>query len=151
MTTETAWGDQKPHIITITCDAADDTGACTCDAEEVEHDWTITVECPGRSATCRTWWECQPCSSAIAAGDMALLDQLYETSEAHGVEHYNHHDIGWSTAGGDCWVQVSDDLQDAVHEMFPKSEPVAGTFSVYVEDGDPLTLSLVTEDAAVTA
>ena len=149
-TGEIAHEEQKLHIVTVACACAEDGKPCTCEAEGEDHDWEIKIECPygpGEGRPCVTWWSCLKCQDAMRAGDSVLRDQLDATSQAHGEEHYHHHDVGWATEGNDCWVQACDDLPDAVDALFPTRDGGMrpGRFLVTIDDGDPLILALVSE------
>jgi hypothetical protein len=102
------------------------------DAESHEYDChdacEATVECSGVTDTCRVWWECDTCRAAKK--DMTderrddYDEQLWDTSEAHGVEH-QHIDCVWMTPGDSCLVyELETDASDLVPTLPDGVHPV---------------------------
>jgi hypothetical protein len=102
-------------------------------------DWyepTFTIECPGITDVCRTWFDCDKCT----ADDR---DALHEADQpiAHGVEH-KLFSWGWSVPSDDqCFVRDNDGdaVVNLVHDLPPGRYEVAFD----VDDETDLILSVV--------
>lgn len=133
------------HVLVIKpCEGCEEAGEPTCSCEPQQ--WEVSIQCPGVTDACRTWWECMECAKAIAGGNDDLRDELGENGEAHGVEH-RYLENGWSVPGPQCWGQECPDLYDAAVDLFKKGPIEPGEYRVrLIPDDQYLSLDLVTDE-----
>lgn len=111
---------QRPtrHTVTIKHDPESHEFDC-------HDDCTASLTCFGVTDACRCWWECDACREATAGMTDEQRDdydeQLWDTSEAHGVEH-QHIDGMWMTESNDCLTQALDSDAGYLVDTLPDGE-----------------------------
>lgn len=99
---------------------------------------TYDIECPGVTAWCRAWRECQTCTELDDFD--AQVDDLVERREVHGEVHEWLPDAdAWCVPTPHCLACVGDGLADAVDGLV--TEP--GRYAVGVTFEPNLILELL--------
>lgn len=124
-----------PHVLHVDVDRCGDCppeGPLCADCTE-EPELTYTIECPGVTDACRTYWECRRDHSE---DDIVRMEN---EEEVHGALHTYVSGLGWATPSDRCYVQEADAVSEE-GSYIAKGKP--GRWLVGYEFGDPGDLFL---------
>ena len=110
------------------------------------HSWTTTVECPGVTLDCLTYWTCDgghPMPDGEEADD---ADDAEVACTAHDDREHIYGGDGWAVAGvpGQCIVANAHNLPDAVADL-DISRPGRYPVGHDMDDWTDLVLTLSSE------